>query len=249
MLHIIHLTLRQVSWIYVHHQAALQQDGERRRVAGTGHTAQGVVRQLLLQVERGNEVLVEPAPVGDQLQYLALPEEGVFTLLLAPAAGTAIRGTDLLSQSSSLDPPPDDVGEGRSDGDVTEEVTLRNTNTSRPLSFRHTLPTASWEGKRERDMSKLSSFFDPPTAVLGQPLNGLQPQPAGQILAAAHRPHSSPNAAAAPAIPQRTHSAQLQHRLSSVASSAGIPHTGAGKQGTLADTTLRVRVRVRCYTL
>lgn len=34
--------------------AALQQDGERRRVAGTGHTAQGVVRQLLLQVERGN---------------------------------------------------------------------------------------------------------------------------------------------------------------------------------------------------
>lgn len=59
-----------------------------------------------------------------------------------------------MSQSSSLDPPPDDVGEGRSDGDVTEEVTLRNTNTSRPLSFRHTLPTASWEGKRERDMSQ-----------------------------------------------------------------------------------------------
>lgn len=36
------------------------------------------------------EVLVEPAPVGYQLQYLALPEEGVFTLLLAPAADTAI---------------------------------------------------------------------------------------------------------------------------------------------------------------
>lgn len=52
-------------------------------------------------------------------------------------------GTDLLSQSSSLDPPPDDVGEGRSDGDVTDDVTLRNTSTSRPLSFRQTLPTVS----------------------------------------------------------------------------------------------------------
>lgn len=52
-------------------------------------------------------------------------------------------GTNLLSQSSSLDPPPDDVGEGLSDGDVTDDVTLRNTNTSRPLSFRQTLPTAS----------------------------------------------------------------------------------------------------------
>lgn len=40
---------------------------------------------LLLQ-----KVLVESAPVGDQLQYLTLPEEGVFALLLAPAAGTAI---------------------------------------------------------------------------------------------------------------------------------------------------------------
>lgn len=36
------------------------------------------------------EVLVEPAPVGDQLQYLTLPEEGIFALLLAPAAGAAI---------------------------------------------------------------------------------------------------------------------------------------------------------------
>lgn len=52
-------------------------------------------------------------------------------------------GADLLSQSSSLDPPPDDVGDGLSDGDVTDDVTLRNTNTSRPLSFRQTLPTAS----------------------------------------------------------------------------------------------------------
>lgn len=52
-------------------------------------------------------------------------------------------GADLLSQSSSLDPPPDDVGDGLSDGDVTDEVTLCNTNTSRPLSFRQTLPTAS----------------------------------------------------------------------------------------------------------
>lgn len=64
-------------------------------------------------------------------------------------------GTDLLSQSSSLDPPPDDVGEGRSDGDVTDDVTLCNTNTSRPLSFRQTLPTASWEReKRERGRKK-----------------------------------------------------------------------------------------------
>lgn len=52
------------------------------------------------------------------------------------------RRTNLLLQSSSLDTPPDDVGEGRSDGDVTD-VTLRNTNTSRPLSFRQTFPTAS----------------------------------------------------------------------------------------------------------
>lgn len=36
------------------------------------------------------EVLVEPAPVGDQLQYLTLPEESIFALLLAPAAGAAI---------------------------------------------------------------------------------------------------------------------------------------------------------------
>lgn len=36
------------------------------------------------------EVLVEPAPMGDQLQYLSLPEEGVFALLLAPAASAAI---------------------------------------------------------------------------------------------------------------------------------------------------------------
>lgn len=36
------------------------------------------------------EVLVEPAPVGDKLQYLPLSEEGVFALLLAPAAGTAV---------------------------------------------------------------------------------------------------------------------------------------------------------------
>lgn len=36
------------------------------------------------------EVLVEPAPVGHQLQYLTLPEEGILTLLLAPAAGAAI---------------------------------------------------------------------------------------------------------------------------------------------------------------
>lgn len=36
------------------------------------------------------EVLVEPAPVGDQLQDLTLPEEGVLALLLAPAAGAAV---------------------------------------------------------------------------------------------------------------------------------------------------------------
>lgn len=36
------------------------------------------------------EVLVKPAPVGDKLQYLSLPEKGIFALLLAPAAGAAI---------------------------------------------------------------------------------------------------------------------------------------------------------------
>lgn len=36
------------------------------------------------------EVLVEPTPVGDQLQYLTLPEEGILALLLPPAAGAAI---------------------------------------------------------------------------------------------------------------------------------------------------------------
>ena len=36
------------------------------------------------------EVLVESAPMGHQLQYLTLPEEGVFALLLAPAASAAI---------------------------------------------------------------------------------------------------------------------------------------------------------------
>lgn len=36
------------------------------------------------------EVLVKPAPVGDQLEYLSLPEEGVFALLLAPAAIAAV---------------------------------------------------------------------------------------------------------------------------------------------------------------
>lgn len=36
------------------------------------------------------EVLVEPAPVGDQLEYFSLPEEGVFALLLAPAASAVV---------------------------------------------------------------------------------------------------------------------------------------------------------------
>lgn len=36
------------------------------------------------------EILVEPAPVRHKLQYLSLPKEGVFALLLAPAAGAAI---------------------------------------------------------------------------------------------------------------------------------------------------------------
>lgn len=36
------------------------------------------------------EVLVEPAPVGDQLEYFSLPEEGVSALLLAPAASAAV---------------------------------------------------------------------------------------------------------------------------------------------------------------
>lgn len=36
------------------------------------------------------EVLVEPAPVGDQLEYLSLPEEGVFALLLASAGSAAV---------------------------------------------------------------------------------------------------------------------------------------------------------------
>lgn len=60
------------------------------------------------------------------------------------SAPCVCEGADLLSQSSSLDPPPDDVGDGLSDGDVTEDFTRCNTSTSRPLSFRQTLPTASW---------------------------------------------------------------------------------------------------------
>lgn len=60
------------------------------------------------------------------------------------------RGADLLSPSSSLEPPPDDVGDGLSDGDVTEDLTLCSTSTSRPLSFRQTLPTASWGTNRDR---------------------------------------------------------------------------------------------------
>lgn len=61
------------------------------------------------------------------------------------------RRADLLSPSSSLEPPPDDVGDGRSDGDVTEDLTLCSTSTSRPRSFRQTLPTASWGGGETRD--------------------------------------------------------------------------------------------------
>lgn len=47
------------------------------------HEASDVL--LLLQ-----EVLVQSTPVGHQLQDLALPEEGIFPLLLAAAAGAAI---------------------------------------------------------------------------------------------------------------------------------------------------------------
>lgn len=36
------------------------------------------------------EVLVESAPVGDQLEYFSLPEEGVFALLLASAASAVV---------------------------------------------------------------------------------------------------------------------------------------------------------------
>lgn len=71
----------------------------------------------------------------------------VFVVAVDLMGSYYVGGTNLLSQSSSLDPPPDDVGEGRSDGDVTDDVTLRKTNTSRPLSFRQTLPTDSWDEK------------------------------------------------------------------------------------------------------
>lgn len=64
------------------------------------------------------------------------------------------KWADLLLQSSSLDPPPDEVGEGRSDGDITDDVTLCNTNTSRPLSFRQTLPAASWNKKKDMSQSE-----------------------------------------------------------------------------------------------
>lgn len=63
------------------------------------------------------------------------------------------RKSDLLSPSSSLELPPDDVGDGRSDGDVTEDLTLCSTSTSRPLSFRQTLPIASW-GKNRDSLSE-----------------------------------------------------------------------------------------------
>lgn len=51
----------------------------------SGHLHEAPDVLLFLQ-----EVLVEPAPVGDQLQYLSLPEEGVFALLLAPAASATV---------------------------------------------------------------------------------------------------------------------------------------------------------------
>ncbi len=57
--------------------------GKKRQVVPYLHEAPDVL--LFLQ-----EVLVESTPVGDQLQHLTLPEEGVFALLLAPAAGTAV---------------------------------------------------------------------------------------------------------------------------------------------------------------
>lgn len=60
-----------------------------------------------------------------------------------------------MSPSSSLE-PPDDVGDGLSDGDVTEDLTLCSTSTSRPLSFRQTLPTASWGGGGETNRDSLS---------------------------------------------------------------------------------------------
>ncbi len=72
-----------------------------------------------------------------------------------------------------------------------------------------------------------------PTAVLGQPLHGLQPQPAGQLLAAAC-PHSSAAtaapAAAAAAAPQSTHPAQLQHRRHEHISQPAVPRHGGNSQ-------------------
>lgn len=55
----------------------------RREVVPYLHEAPNVL--LLLK-----EVLVQSAPVGDQLEYLTLPKEGVFALLLAPTASAAI---------------------------------------------------------------------------------------------------------------------------------------------------------------
>lgn len=70
-------------WVILHRNRGWLSNSIRRNRSVYLHKASDVL--LFLQ-----EVLIEPAPVGDELEYLSLPEEGVFALLLAPAASAAI---------------------------------------------------------------------------------------------------------------------------------------------------------------
>lgn len=73
--------------------------------------------------------------------------------------------------------------------------------------------------------------LEQPAAVLGQSLNGLEPQSTGQLLTAAHGPHSAAATAAA-TVPQCTYSTQLQHRRHEDISQATVPrHDGNARRG------------------
>lgn len=70
-----------------------------------------------------------------------------------------------------------------------------------------------------------------PTAILGQPLNGLQPQSTGQLFTATHGPH--PAASTATTVPQCTHPTQLQHRRHEDISQPAVPRHDGNTQSVL----------------
>ncbi|TNN62347.1 hypothetical protein EYF80_027464 [Liparis tanakae] len=173
-------------------------------------------------------VLVEPAPVGDQLQYLTLPEEGVFALLLAPASTAIVRWLpvdcwELVVLRRAL---------------IMEEDVLTSCRNP-PLWIR---PLTTWP---------VVVVLQQPAAVLGQPLNGLQPQPAGQLLPAAHSSHSSSSSSssagtattAATAVPQCAHPAQLEHRWHEHISQAAVPRHGGDGHKVFVGRRAKLDVR------